>query len=105
MSIWSAMEGIKNRSRFIMSERIKFYLIAFAAAVAFTFIAFYSTAEQAYGLAVSSIVFLTLIIGNLVYYTKVERVTNRLEMIFRMLKYLLFSILFLFFSLIISEIY
>lgn len=102
-SIWSVIEGIKNRSRFMLTERIKYYIICFSLSVVITFFAIYSSSQTDIGLAVSVLIALTLILGNLMYYIKGERLKNVLEMKFRLLKYMLFSFGVMIMSLIITE--
>ncbi|BBH20449.1 hypothetical protein Back11_17940 [Paenibacillus baekrokdamisoli] len=103
ISIISLIDGIKNRSRFIFSERIKYYVIGFLLAVIIGFLAFLSSSKSDIGLLVTVIIMLTLILGNLLYYRRVEHVKGVLEMKFRILKYMLFSFVLLFMSFIITE--
>lgn len=102
-SIWSVIEGIKNRSRFLISERIKYYIISLFLSAIVTLLAIHSSSHMDIGLAVSVMIALTLILGNLMYYIREERLKNVLEMKFRLLKYLLFSIVLMILNLIITE--
>lgn len=55
------------------------------------------------GLLISVVISLTLILGNTMYYVKVERIKSRLEIQFRMWKYILLSFIILILNLIINE--
>ncbi|WP_218619279.1 hypothetical protein, partial [Paenibacillus sp. P46E] len=79
------------------------YIICFSLSVVITFFAIYSSSQTDIGLAVSVLIALTLILGNLMYYIKGERLKNVLEMKFRLLKYMLFSFGVMIMSLIITE--
>lgn len=103
LSLWSTVEGIKNRSRFIINDRIKYYFFGLLLSVVFSCLVIYSSTETDtnIGLLIVLVITLTLIFGNLFYYTRVEKIKNALEIKFRILKYLLFSIMLLFLNLII----
>ncbi len=100
-SIWSLSEGIKNRSRFIFGERIKYYFIVFLISAVVAVVASCSSPDKEIGLLTTVVITITLIFGNLIYYTRIEKVKNILELKFRFLKYLLFSIIILFLNLMI----
>jgi len=100
-SIWSLIEGIKNRSRFIFGERIKYYFIVFLISAVVAVVASWSSPDKEIGLLTTVVITITLIFGNLIYYTRIEKVKNILELKFRFLKYLLFSIIILFLNLMI----
>ncbi len=100
-SIWSLSEGIKNRSRFIFGERIKYYFIVFLISAVVAVVASCSSPDKEIGLLTTVVITITLIFGNLIYYTRIEKVKNILELQFRFLKYLLFSIIILFLNLMI----
>jgi len=100
-SIWSLIEGIKYRSRFIFGERIKYYFIVFLISAVVAVVASWSSPDKEIGLLTTVVITITLIFGNLIYYTRIEKVKNILELKFRFLKYLLFSIIILFLNLMI----
>jgi len=106
VSIISLIEGIRNRSRFIFAERIKYYLIGFLVpCLILIFVTLSSSnTDMDVGLIITLIVMFTLIFGNLLYYTKIEQLKNILEIKFRMLKYLLLSFILLFLSAIIFNV-
>jgi hypothetical protein len=103
MSIFSLIDGIRNRSRFIISERITSYFISLIIATIFTILISVTSNEAEIGLLITVTITLTLIMGNLWYYTKIEKVRNVLEIKFRMIKYILLSIIILFINLIITS--
>ena len=103
VSIWSTIEGFKNRSRFIIMERIKYYFFSFLLSAILVTILKFSSEKLDLGLLITIIVTITLLFGNVMYYTRKERIQNILEIKFRLLKYLLFSFMFLFLSVLISE--
>jgi len=65
----------------------------------------FSSEKLDLGLLITMMVTITLLFGNLMYYTRKERIQNLLEIKFRLLKYLLFSFMFLFLSALISELF
>ena len=105
VSIWSTIEGIKNRSRFNIMERMKYYFFSCLLSGILVTILKFSSEKLDLGLLITIMVTITLLFGNVMYYTRKERIQNILEIKFRLLKYLLFSFMFLFLSALISELF
>jgi len=94
---------VKNRYRFKIKERIKYYIISLLVSLLLISYLYFSTDKHDIGLLVTSLIILVLILGNLTYYTRFERNRDALEIKFRLLKYILFSFIILFISLVVSS--
>lgn len=105
VSIWSVIDGIKNRSRYIISERIKYYLVSLFISLFIIFLISLSSDDMDLGLLITVVISLILIFGNSMYYTRVEKIKNALEIKFRLLKYIFVSIVILLINLILSEVF
>lgn len=102
LALWSLVEGINNRSRFKIYQRLRYYLVGVINSIFMMILIHISSDEENFILSSVGIIALTLIFGNLFYYYQGERIRNPLEMKFRLLKYILFSICVLFVGVLLS---
>lgn len=103
LSIWSLVEAIKNRSRFVLIERLKYYSYGFLISVlVISLIIFTAESKEETGLYITISIALTILLGTIFYYRVAERL-DYLSSMFRLSKYYLLIILILVINLFISE--
>jgi hypothetical protein len=84
----SIYEGFKNTARFVIRERVSFYLFGSFISLLITILLYVTTSERSIGLIISVFTFLSLVLGNIAYYVRGERNNNLLHIKFRLMKYL-----------------
>lgn len=86
MSIWSIIDAIQQKHRFFNANRLKYYFFFYLANSVLVLLLFRNEISKL--LLWLCVIYISILFGNAVYYTRVERIKNIHQHSFRQAKYL-----------------